>query len=79
MNSEKGLINSGIINIILKTIEEGTEMRDIVHYRLPFGVAGEIAHPIVKKKLLEIFQFRFKKTNELFGNWPDQKTDIRID
>ena len=62
-----------------KTIEEGTEMRDIVHYRLPFGVAGEIAHPIVKKKLLEIFQFRFKKTNELFGNWPDQKTDIRID
>ena len=62
-----------------KTIEEGTEMRDIVHYRLPFGVAGEIAHPIVKKKLLEIFQFSFKKTNELFGNWPDQKTDIRID
>ncbi|MBO9681764.1 MAG: SRPBCC family protein [Flavisolibacter sp.] len=61
------------------SIEGGTEMRDIVHYRLPFGIAGEIAHPLIKKKLLQIFQFRFEKINELFGNWPDQKTNIRID
>lgn len=32
-----------------KSIEGGTEMTDIVHYRLPFGLIGELAHPIVKK------------------------------
>lgn len=62
-----------------KSIEGGTGMRDIVHYRLPFGVVGEIAHSLVKKKLLQIFQFRFEKVNELFGKWPDQKADVRID
>jgi ligand-binding SRPBCC domain-containing protein len=62
-----------------RTIEGGTEMRDIVHYRLPFGIIGEVAHPLVKKKLLEIFQFRFETINELFSAWPGQEPDIRID
>lgn len=60
-------------------IEGGTEMKDIVHYRLPYSVAGEIAHPVVKKKLLQIFQFRFQKISELFGSWPAQSMDIKID
>jgi len=59
-----------------KSIEGGTEMTDLVHYRLPFG--GNMVHPIVKKKLIEIFTYRFQKINELFGNWPNQKMDIRI-
>ena len=62
-----------------KGIEGGTEMKDIVHYRLPFGFIGEIAHPFVKKKLLEIFYFRFETVNELFSAWPDHEPDIRID
>lgn len=62
-----------------KSIEGGTEMGDIVDYRLPFDIAGEIAHPLVKKKLFEIFRFRFGKITELFGNWLNQKPEIRID
>ena len=61
-----------------KAIEGGTEMTDIVNYRLPFGIFGRVAHPIVKKKLIEIFSYRFKKNNELFGSWPGQTTNIRI-
>ena len=61
-----------------KSIEGGTEMRDIIHYRLPFGVIGETIHPLVKKKLLEIFHFRFETVIKLFGDWPDQKPDINI-
>ena len=61
-----------------KAIEGGTEMTDIVYYRLPFGIFGRVAHPIVKKKLIEIFSYRFKKNNELFGSWPGQTTNIRI-
>ena len=60
-----------------KAIEGGTEMTDIVHYRLPFGFLGSIAHPIVKKKLAEIFTFRFTKINEVFGEWRNQKMEIR--
>ena len=62
-----------------KAIEGGVEMRDIVHYRLPLGILGQLAHPIiVKQKLRDIFTFRFHKVNELFGAWKDQQIDIRL-
>jgi ligand-binding SRPBCC domain-containing protein len=61
-----------------KSIEGGTEMTDIVHYRLPFGFIGNIAHPIVKKKLVEIFTYRFNKINELFGTWPGQTMNLKL-
>lgn len=61
-----------------KAIDGGTEMTDIVHYSLPFGMIGEIVHPVVKKKLLEIFTYRHNKINELFGKWPNQKLNIRL-
>ncbi|MFN5149738.1 MAG: SRPBCC family protein [Flavobacteriia bacterium] len=48
--------------------EEGVEMTDIVSYELPFGLLGKIAHPIlVKKKLEEIFAYRYKVVEELFN------------
>jgi ligand-binding SRPBCC domain-containing protein len=44
-----------------KEVEGGVEMTDIVSYALPFGILGRMMHPIiVKKKLEEIFDFRFK-------------------
>lgn len=61
-----------------KSIEGGTEMTDIVHYRLPFGIFGEVAHPLVKKKLFQIFAYRFDKINELFGRWPGQKMSLKM-
>jgi len=48
--------------------EGGTEIEDIVHYSLPFGFLGAIVNRIfVRKKLKEIFDFRHKKIEELFG------------
>lgn len=52
----------------IKEIPGGIEMEDIVDYKLPFGILGQIFHPIVvKPKLNEIFEFRRKKLAELFG------------
>ncbi|SHI48635.1 Ligand-binding SRPBCC domain-containing protein [Mesonia phycicola] len=54
----------------IKEIEGGIEMEDIIHYKLPFGLLGRIAHPIiVKNKLEEIFAYRQKKLIELFGDY----------
>jgi ligand-binding SRPBCC domain-containing protein len=51
-----------------KEVEGGVEMTDIVTYELPLGFLGKIAHPIiVKKKLDEIFEYRFKTVDQLFG------------
>ena len=51
-----------------KEVEGGVEMTDIVSYEIPLGILGRIAHPIiVKKKLEEIFDYRFKRVDELFG------------
>ena len=52
----------------IKEIKGGVEMIDIVDYKLPFGFLGRLAHPIlVKRKLKEIFDFRYNKLIELFG------------
>ena len=52
----------------IKEIEGGVEMEDIVHYKLPMGILGQLAHPIVvKPKLQKIFEFRRAKLIELFG------------
>jgi len=51
-----------------REIPEGIEMTDIVSYELPLGLLGNMVHPIlVKNKLQEIFDFRFKKVEEIFG------------
>jgi ligand-binding SRPBCC domain-containing protein len=51
-----------------KTVEGGVEMMDIVHYKLPFWVLGDIAQSLfVKQQLKTIFDFRFQKVEALFG------------
>lgn len=53
-----------------KEIEGGVEMIDKVDYKLPLGFLGSIAHALfVKKQLQGIFNYRFKKLEELFGKW----------
>ena len=49
-----------------KPINGGTEMTDIIHYQLPFGILGNIGLPIVKKQLAQIFAYRKQKVTELF-------------
>ncbi|QLG46749.1 SRPBCC family protein [Costertonia aggregata] len=52
----------------IKEIEGGVQMEDIIDYKIPFGILGQIAHPIlVKKQLRQIFEYREQKLIELFG------------
>ncbi|MDX1469938.1 MAG: SRPBCC family protein [Flavobacteriaceae bacterium] len=54
----------------IKEIPGGVEMEDIIDYKLPMGIIGQLAHPIiVKPKLNEIFEYRRKKLEELFGTY----------
>jgi len=53
-----------------KEIEGGVEMLDRVNYKVPLGILGKLAHPlIVKPKLEEIFDFRIQRVEEIFGKW----------
>jgi len=52
----------------IKEIEGGVEMEDIIDYKLPLGILGQIVHPfLVQPKLEEIFNYRTQKLEELFG------------
>ncbi|HEX9980276.1 MAG TPA: SRPBCC family protein [Flavobacterium sp.] len=52
----------------LREIPGGVLMEDIVHYALPLAILGEIAHHVfVGRQLEQIFEFRQKKIEELFG------------
>ena len=43
-------------------------MKDHIHYKLPLGFLGRLAHPlIVKPRLNEIFNFRFEVAEKLFS------------
>ncbi len=60
----------------LKEIPGGVEMEDIIDYKVPFGIIGQMAHPIlVKPKLTEIFKYREKKLIELFGTLDTNTTN----
>lgn len=48
--------------------DNGVLMTDIVHYSLPLGPLGLLAHAwFVKKQLNHIFDYRFQKTEMLFN------------
>lgn len=52
-----------------KEINNGTEMRDVLFYDVPFGFIGQILHKIfIQKRVQEIFDFRETKIKELFGS-----------
>jgi ligand-binding SRPBCC domain-containing protein len=54
----------------IKAIDGGVEMEDIIDYKVPMGVLGQLMHPIlVKPKLEEIFNHRTVKLEELFGKY----------
>jgi Uncharacterized conserved protein len=53
---------------LFKEINGGTSMTDIIHYKLPLWILGDVANSLfVKKQLAKIFDYRFKKAEELFG------------
>ncbi|MCC6287392.1 MAG: SRPBCC family protein [Chitinophagaceae bacterium] len=47
--------------------ENGVLMKDTVHYALPMGLLGKVAHAIVvRKKLEHIFNYRYEVLKKLF-------------
>lgn len=52
-----------------RKIDDGrVEVGDLVHYALPFGIFGTLAHPLlVKRELGKIFSFREKAVADFFG------------
>jgi ligand-binding SRPBCC domain-containing protein len=53
-----------------KAIEGGVEMTDLIHYRVPGWLLGDIADKLyVSRQLKKIFTFRQRMVEELFGRW----------
>ncbi len=54
----------------IKAIKNGVEMKDIIDYKIPLGIIGRIAQPIlVAPKLKEIFEYRKNALIEIFGTY----------
>ncbi|WP_231427447.1 MULTISPECIES: SRPBCC family protein [Pedobacter] len=52
-------------------IDGGVLMHDILHYSVGWGPIGNVANAaVVKNKINGIFDFRYKKVEELFGKMP---------
>ncbi|GMN05453.1 SRPBCC family protein [Croceitalea sp. MTPC5] len=63
----------------INEIDGGIEMEDIIDYKIPLGILGQIAHPlIVKKQLLRIFAFREAKLNSMFGILQGYTNSLKI-
>jgi len=57
----------------LKPVEGGVLMQDIVHYQPPFGILGQLANAVlIRRQLNEIFAYRVKAVEEIFGKFPDK-------
>jgi ligand-binding SRPBCC domain-containing protein len=50
-------------------VEGGLEMEDIVHYALPWGPLGRLAHWLdVRRRLQAIFDYRQQEVKRYFGS-----------
>jgi ligand-binding SRPBCC domain-containing protein len=62
-----------------KAIEGGVEMTDMIEYKNPVWVLGDLANILfIKRKLRQLFEFRYKKMEELFGKWPGGVISLEI-
>ena len=53
-----------------KSIPGGVEMTDLLDYKLPLGILGNIAHELfVKRQIESIFDYRQKVLEERFGKY----------
>ena len=51
-----------------KEINGTVEMRDIIHYKIPYWFLGDLANKLyVGKQVKEIFDYRTNKINEIFN------------
>ena len=51
-----------------KEVENGVEMTDLLHYKIPYYFLGDVANRLlVQKKVAGIFDYREKKIKEMYG------------
>ena len=51
-----------------RQINGGVEMTDIVHYKIPFWLFGDIANALfIRNQLKQIFDFRYQAVEKKFG------------
>ncbi len=63
----------------IKPTETGVIMEDIIDYKIPFGLLGQILHPVlIKRKLNQIFKYREQKLQELFGSIPEIPSELHF-
>ena len=63
----------------IKEFNGGVEMEDVIDYKLPFGILGQLVHPfLVKKQLQQIFNYREQKLNLLFGSIEGMENTIEF-
>jgi len=56
----------------LKPVQGGTLMTDIVHYRPPLWILGDLAqYVLIRRQLREIFGFRTRALEKIFGVFPE--------
>jgi len=50
-----------------REVAGGVEMRDLVHYQLPFGPLGSVASGLVRRRLEAVFDYRREAVQRLFA------------
>ena len=67
-NQKSGPFNYWHHQHIFEEVAGGTKMTDIVNYAVPFGVFGKVTEQlIVSHRVDEIFNFRYRKLEQLYG------------
>ncbi len=62
-----------------KEIGGGVEMTDMIRYQNPLGVLGRMANKVlVQKRLRQIFEYRYRQVEDLFGKWESQQAIIHF-
>lgn len=63
----------------IRSIDGGIEMEDLIDYKLPFGLLGQLVQPfLVKKQLQQIFKYREAKLETLFGKMSNYKNQLEL-
>jgi len=64
----------------INEVDGGIEMEDIIDYKLPLGILGKLAQPlIVKKQLVSIFKYREEQLISRFGSLPGIEKQFKIE
>lgn len=63
----------------IKEIDGGVEMEDLIDYKIPLGIIGQLMQPIlVKKQLKKIFSYREAKLEALFGSIDTYQNSLEL-